>query len=256
MRHPERMSGGTVGSNQDYKPGYEIAAEQILAYIAEQGLGPGDRLPTEQQLCNILNVSRSVGREAVKVLSALGRVNVRKGAGLFVADGPSLSVSGLETTFQPADLDHVEMLFEFRLTIEPKAARLAAIVASPAEVRAVARAADRSREVAEDDDFPAFRGADLEFHGAVAVGAHNMFLVAAVDQIARLKRQVLTIGLRGAASGSLLAAAEQHIQIASAIAAGDPERADAAMAEHVKIARTQFRDGIRNRLMELVRDQA
>lgn len=234
-----------------YRPGYEIAAEQILAYIAGQALEPGDRLPTEQQLCDILNVSRSVGREAVKVLSALGRVNVRKGAGLFVADGPGLRLSAPESFFQPSDLDHVRMLFDFRLTVEPQAARLAAESASPVEVRRVSKAAQRSRDVAEASDFTEFRAADLEFHGAVATAANNMFIAASVDQIARLKKQVLTIGLRGSASGPLVAAAEQHIEIAEAIGAGDPGLAESTMANHVKIARRQFQERIKHRLMEL-----
>lgn len=241
-----------MSEHGDYRPGYEIAAERILAYIVDQGMAPGDRLPTEQRLCEILEVSRSVGREAVKVLSALGRINVRKGAGLFVADGPGMRVSGLEAGFQPANLDHVLMLFEFRLTVETKAAELAAESASPAEVRTISTAAAQSRDAASADDFTAFRAADVEFHSAVAAASHNMFLASAVDQIARLKRQVLTIGLRGSASGSLVAAGEQHIEISDAIAAGDPKAAEAAMAKHVKIARTQFQDGIKNRLMELV----
>lgn len=241
----------TKSQPSGYRPGYEIAAERILAYIAANGLAPGDRLPTEQQLCEILDVSRSVGREAVKVLSALGRVNVRKGAGLFVADGAGPGSAGPESAFQPADLDHVRMLFEFRLTVETKAAALAATGASPAEVRAVSATAERSFDVAKSGDFSAFRAADVEFHGTVAAAAHNMFLVSAVDQIARLKRQVLTIGLRGSASGPVIAAAEQHIEIAEAISAGTPDAAEAAMAKHVNIARMQFEDRIKSRLLEM-----
>lgn len=64
---------------RDYRPGYEIVAERILEYIAEERLVAGDRLPTEIALAQTLNTSRAVVREAVKILSALGRVRAHKG---------------------------------------------------------------------------------------------------------------------------------------------------------------------------------
>ena len=79
------LTGGTEG-NGEYRPGYERVAEQILEFIAESRLTPGDRLPTEIELAGRLGTSRAVVREAVKILSALGRVRAHKGRGLFVAD--------------------------------------------------------------------------------------------------------------------------------------------------------------------------
>ena len=70
-----------VGS---YRPGYERVAEQILELIADSGLRPGDRMPTENDLAARVGTSRTVVREAVKILSAIGRVSVQKGRGLFV----------------------------------------------------------------------------------------------------------------------------------------------------------------------------
>lgn len=249
MVHCQRQHHA-VGERGAYRPGYEIAAERILAYIAEQEMRAGDRLPTETQLCEILQVSRSVTREAVKVLSALGRINVRKGAGLFVSDGRGLAAPA--TAFQPSDLNHMKMMFDFRLTVEPEAAGRAAECASPLEVKAARTAAERSVESAGADDFDAFRAADEDFHRAIGAASHNILLSGAVDQITQLKRQVLTIGLRGSASGSLTAAAEQHLQIIEAIGSGDPERAAEAMAKHIVIARSQFQDRITARLRDLV----
>lgn len=247
------QQGQGSDQRQAYRPGYEIAAEQILAYIAGQGLQPGHRLPTEQQLCEILHVSRSVTREAVKVLSALGRITVRKGAGLFVADGLGIGISGgSAVSFQPADMAHVEMLFDFRLTIESEAARRAAECASPPEVKTIREAAERTVAAAQVENFATFRTADEEFHRSIGAASHNMFIAGTVDQITQLKRQVLTIGLRGSASGSLSAAAQQHIDIALAISTGDSASAAAAVGRHIEIARSQFQERIRARLSELV----
>src|SRR3954470_16139886 len=88
------MEGAAVGdsaerqddsSGERYRPGYELVAERLLQHIAEQNLCPGDRLPTEQGLAELLGTTRNQMREAVKVLAAIGRLNVRRGAGIFVA---------------------------------------------------------------------------------------------------------------------------------------------------------------------------
>src|SRR5437870_4262543 len=70
-----------------YRPGYEVVAEQIMQLIAEWEMSPGDRMPTEKELAARLGASRTVVREAVKILSATGRVSAQKGRGLYVADG-------------------------------------------------------------------------------------------------------------------------------------------------------------------------
>src|SRR5690242_17763021 len=65
-RPPEQDGAAGPG----YRPGYEVVAEQILKLIAELGLAPGDRMPTENELASRLGTSRTTVREAVKILSA------------------------------------------------------------------------------------------------------------------------------------------------------------------------------------------
>ncbi|MGO8957806.1 MAG: FadR/GntR family transcriptional regulator, partial [Streptosporangiaceae bacterium] len=121
-----------------YRPGYEVVAEQILQLIAELALAPGDRLPTENELAARLSVSRTVVREAVKILSATGSVSAQKGRGLYVADGESvLGATRFGSFFLPTNLDHIFMLFEFRRVQEAEASRLAATRASPSELRVI-----------------------------------------------------------------------------------------------------------------------
>ncbi|WP_256864078.1 FadR/GntR family transcriptional regulator [Streptomyces avermitilis] len=118
-------------TSRPYRPGYELVAEQLLDYIAQENLRPGDRLPTEQGLAQILGASRNVTREAVKVLAAIGRLNVRRGAGIFVA----ASVGGLLddelSHFRPTSMEDVRMLLDYRKVIESETARRAASLATP-----------------------------------------------------------------------------------------------------------------------------
>ena len=125
-----------------YRPGYELVAEQLLNYIAEQNLRPGDRLPTEQGLAQILGASRNVTREAVKVLAAIGRLNVRRGAGIFVADSVGGLVDDQLSHFRPTSMEDVLMLLDYRTVIESETARRAASLATPIEVRAIRESAE------------------------------------------------------------------------------------------------------------------
>lgn len=255
MEHERPAPGPRAGrpaasEGSTYRPGYEIAAQRILEHVAQQQLRPGDRVATERELAELLHTSRTVTREAVKILTALGRLTVRKGSGVHVAD--STSQLGQETwdMFLPADPEQVRMLFELRRTLEVEVSRLAATRARPQQVRAVREAALRSDDAAQADDFDLFRQADEDFHRAVAAASNNMFFESTIGVITQLKRQVLTIGLRGDQSGSLLVAAKQHMSIADLIADGEADGAADAMAEHIDVALAQFQNEIRRRMLD------
>jgi len=68
---------------------YEDIVRQIQGLIAERQLQPGDRLPSERELAELLSVSRASVREALRVLSAMGLVEVRSGDGTFVRQAPA-----------------------------------------------------------------------------------------------------------------------------------------------------------------------
>src|SRR5690348_17117367 len=136
-----------------YRPGYEVVAEQILQLIAELELSPGDRMPTEKELAARLGSSRTVVREAIKILSAAGRVSAQKGRGLYVADGEGvLGATRFGGFFLPTNLDHIFMLFEFRRIQEVAASRLAATHASPAELRVIEAAVQACRHGQQSGD--------------------------------------------------------------------------------------------------------
>ena len=217
-----------------YRPGYELVAERILEFIAESGLRPGDRMPTENELAAQLGTSRTVVREAVKILSALGRVSAQKGRGLYVADGGGmLGSTGWGGFFLPTDLDHVYMLLEFRRVQEAEASRLAATRATPAELRVLKDAADMCREGYATGVSELFDRGDDDFHLGIAAASHNAFLVAAIREARRLQRQSSIIGLQGNLGGHAEEALVEHAAIYHAIRDGDPDAAALAAAVHI-----------------------
>jgi len=232
-----------------YRPGYELVAERILVLIAESGLRPGDRMPTENELAATLGTSRSMVREAVKILSAIGRVRAQKGRGLYVADDEGmLGSSRWGGFFLPTDLDHVYMLFEFRRVQETAASRLAATRATPAELRTIETAAETCRQGHVTGEAALFDRGDDEFHLAVAAAAHNPFLVAAVREARRLQRQSNIIGMHGTVGGHAPEAIEEHAAILQAIRDGDPEAAAQATATHLDNTLEDYRHEIQRRL--------
>ncbi|HLU70884.1 MAG TPA: FadR/GntR family transcriptional regulator [Nonomuraea sp.] len=232
-----------------YRPGYEVAAEQVLELIVRLGLRPGDRMPTELELARQLGTSRTVVREAVKILSALGRVRAQKGRGLYVADDEGMFGTGRwGAFFLPTDLDHVYMLFEFRRTQEMETSRLAARRATPAELRAIEEAAARCRRGFETGREDLFNEGDDSFHTAVAAASHNMFLQVGVREARRLQAQSSIIGLHGSVGGHAAKAVEEHEAIYEAIRAGDPEAAAQAAATHIDNTLDDYRREIQQRL--------
>jgi GntR family transcriptional repressor for pyruvate dehydrogenase complex len=246
MRPPEQDNpNGSV-----YRPGYEVVAEQILNLIAVLRLAPGDRMPTEIELASRLGTSRTVVREAVKILSAIGRVRAHKGRGLFVADDEGMLGSsrwgGL--FFMPTDLDQIFMLFEFRRVQESAASRLAAARATPAELRAIKSAAELCQQGHTTGHSALFDQGDDAFHLGIAEASHNPFLVAAVREARRLQRQSSVIGMHGVLGDHARDAVAEHTAIYEAIRDGDPDAAAKATSVHLDKTLDEYRREIQRRV--------
>lgn len=240
---------GAPSGPSGYRPGYELVAEQILELIAHSNLRPGDRMPTENELAAQLGTSRTVVREAIKILSAIGRVRAQKGRGLYVADDEGmLGSSRWEGFFLPTDLDHVYMLFEFRRVQESAASRLAATRATPPQLQAIEAAAEQCREGHTTGQSALFTMGDDAFHLSIAEASHNPFLVSAVREARRLLKQSSTIGLQGTLGGHASEAVEEHAAIYRAIRSGDAEGAANAAAVHLDNTLEDYRREIQRRV--------
>ncbi|GAA1967862.1 FadR/GntR family transcriptional regulator [Catenulispora subtropica] len=244
---PELTEHGTRADA--YRPGYEVVAEQILHLIAESRLRPGDRMPTENELAAHVGASRTMVREALKILSAIGRVRAQKGRGLYVADDEGMLGSARwGGFFMPTDLDHVYRLFEFRRVQETAASRLAATRATPAELRAIEAAAQLCEHGHLTGRPASFDRGDDDFHLGIATASHNPFLLAAVREARRLQRQSSTIGMRGAIGSHAAEAITEHAAIYEAIRDGDPEAAAAATGVHLDRTLEDYRQEIQRRV--------
>lgn len=191
--------------------------------------GPDRPFPTEAQLCIELQASRSVLREAVKMLTAKGLLSARPRRGTIVEPeaqwnllDPDVLRWTLERKFSP------ELLAEFtqmRLAIEPRAAMLAAHQATPASLQAIERALERMRAAENGRDDPL--ESDIAFHVAVLSASGNRLYAQLRDLVATALR--FSIPLTNRAKGVALANLADHRRVYTAIVAGDGVRAFRAM---------------------------
>ncbi len=236
------------GAPHIYRPRYELVAEQILHLIRDLALRPGDRMPTEKDLAGRLGTSRTVVRDAVKILSASGRVSAQKGRGLYVAAGDGLlGATRWAGFFEPTNLEHIFMLFEFRRVQEMQASRLAAKRASPPELRVIEAAVQTCRHGHTVGNHAEFSGGDDAFHMGVAAASHNFFLDSAVREARTLQRQASVIGVHGV-GGHAAAAVDEHEMIYRAIRGGDSEAAAEATAVHLDNTLEDYRREIQRRV--------
>jgi len=241
------MASMTKPAEDGYRPAYETIAAKITELITSAGLKAGDRLPTEHELSERLGVSRTVVREAVKVLVATGLVYTRRGSGLYVANKDSSFAMTMLDSLTPADPTQVVSLYEFRLTLEPPAARLAAERITPHELRELREVVSLNRRSAETQQRQQWSESDAAFHRVVAGATHNPFLASTIAATTRAQGWVYDIAA-GRTQALLLSYAEQHEAILEAIQEGEPEAAAQAMQTHLEWALTHSKQEVRRRL--------
>src|SRR5215468_7125056 len=155
-------------------PGYRLrgihgrVVNAIGEAIVKGRYRPGTLLPREPELIAKFGVSRTALREALKVLAAKGLVETRQRVGTRVRPPEQWNHFDPEiTAWQLADGfrdGFVHDLIEFRQTMEPAAARLAAIRASPEDIADIAAALEAMEEGAARNDPAAYAEADASFH--------------------------------------------------------------------------------------------
>ncbi len=199
---------------------------QIQAWIAENGLGAGDRLPPERELATRLGVSRATISQALVAMEVVGMVSVRHGDGVVLVD-PEGSTKVARALRRHAR--QLPEIIEARDALETKLAALAAERRTEGDLTAIDEAlAFMEREVAAGG-----RGVegDERFHAAVTAAGHSRLLAKLMAEISDLIRdtRISSLSQPGRPDASL----KGHRRIAEAIRAQDTSGAATAMQEHV-----------------------
>ena len=148
----------------------ESTAQQILNMIETQHrFTVGDKLPNENDLAAELGVSRSTLREAIRILTTNGVLEIRRGKGTFVS---------ANTVIDSADLSDIasglDDLFEMRLMFEPDCAYYAALRATDEEIRIICECGEAvEKKILSGEDRTV---EEQKFHESIANATHNAFV--------------------------------------------------------------------------------
>ena len=205
------------------------AYEQIRAKIVTLALAPNTAI-NDQELAAELDMGVAPVQEALKLLVHDNLVVTTPRHGLYIAD---------------INLQDLERISEMRLALEGLCARLAASRATPDDL-VVLDALRQEQSVTSSDDTRRLFELDHKFHQALARAAHNVYLANTLERFFGLSQRLWYLALPHL--GFLPSAVEQHLGLVEAVRAGDADRAEQVMREHVQ----SFYDQVREVLIQEV----
>lgn len=213
-----------------------MLSEEVVTYLMERILNgelqPGDKLPSERNLSDSLGVSRTVVREAIKVLSEKSLVSVRVGKGAYVTQPNQRSITeSIKLMFQ-LERGTVENVIEIRKFLEIPLAGIAAQRATQSNLEEMRSLLSRMEDLIGDETaYIHYIQIDLEFHLAIARATQNPLFILLIKPVIDLMQKTRLIITR--APRSYERSHFHHISIYSAIASGAEAVAREAMAAHL-----------------------
>lgn len=205
----------------------EQTTERIANYIVSQGLSEGDRLPSENDLMKILDVSRTTIREAVRMLASRNILEVRHGSGIYVSKNTGISDDPLGLFFIRDKEKLVEDLMEFRLLVEPRIAARAAQNATEEQAHELDLLARRVEEMYRRGE--PHNEADNAFHAKLGELSGNLIFPNLIPIISKAIDMFIDITNAGLLNETL----DSHRAIVEAVRAKDAVAAEDAMTLHL-----------------------
>lgn len=211
----------------------EGAVQAIESYIREHHLHAGDLLPSEVELCEVLGLSRSSVREAMRILAALDVVEVRRGFGTVVSDmslKPLIAGLSLRVSLDQAhSATHLLQIVSTREALEKSVAKELAEAHTPESLAIM-------REIVSDmlDSYlttGSYAHLDRRFHTAMLAPIHNELIRELCDALWQVHGTVLP-RLKLPQSEELERTVRSHYALIEAIETGDPTNVRQAISDH------------------------
>jgi GntR family transcriptional repressor for pyruvate dehydrogenase complex len=218
---------------------FEQAVEQIRGLILSGEFEPGEKLPSEIELSKLLDVSRSSVREALRVLEAEGLIEVRRGAGVFVASHPFQNTIRVEYVHWLAKRkESLIQLLQVRQSLEGLTSRLAASLADEHVIKqlgenvSVQTSIVESFEADSQSSINELARLDQEFHLMISKASGNEIAHEIISHIFPAYNQsnkaVIYIGELQSKM------VNEHKRIFNALQLRDPDQAERNMCAHLE----------------------
>ncbi len=218
----------------------------------------GQKLPTETQLAEKFDVSRTVVREAIATLVADGLVETRQGAGIFVlGHRPSSAPAVAAPKDVPGNISHALNVLEVRIALEMESAALAATRRSASQEAQIQERFFEFEHLLKQGKPTG--AADFAFHRAIAEATNNAFYVEVLDSLG--SRTIPCDVTSPYATEDVLSHTYQaglqreHLAILNAISAGDAAAARDAMRAHLAASQERYRQRLHEKRTRYLNDQ-
>jgi GntR family transcriptional repressor for pyruvate dehydrogenase complex len=209
-------------------------ATQLMELIDLQKLSPGDKLPPERQLADLLEVSRPSLREALHILQAQGLVQIKHGQGTYVQEqivAQELRASMMSKTHG------LNELFDAREVLEVPASRWAAEKATKEDIRLLRATLNQIDTVTatEPIDYDQLQSLDAKFHLTIVGIAGNRFINQTLNVLQDVMKMSMETTLRLPGRSDI--SRSEHNEILTAIEDGNGELASKLTLQHITGAR-------------------
>lgn len=208
---------------------------EIRKLIEEEHIAPGSKLPTEMDLCRMLNVSRGTVREAFQYLQAKGIVELKAGRGAFVAEKkkePDVQ-SGQAIDWLVQNEQDLRNAFQLRAAIEPVAAGLTAERIDEEQIERLKKIHQEFSEIVNPEKAERLAELDREFHTCIMENCGNQLMIDVInrlnDGLALFRKNTFTV------KQNIKDAVGPHKKILQAIENHDSARAEKEMRRHLEL---------------------
>lgn len=212
---------------------YEEIVERIREFITSGELQPGDRLPSERDMAERLQVSRASVREAFSALEMLGLLEIRTGEGTYIRQVNIESVMSSLTWVLYMEKDAVLELLEVRKILEVQVAALAAQRANPEDLQNIEEALKQMYRDLQNVRLG--EHADERFHFAIAQATHNKILIHLMSALSDTMERTLKASRSKLYEGKDMPERlyKEHALIYEAIRQQEPSEASERMFAHL-----------------------
>jgi len=213
----------------------EVIIQQIKNQIKKGILKPGEKLPSERKLADLLGVSRASVREAIQALAFSGYLEVIQGKGTYILEMATKydEIVNFFSEFSNYSLDY---LMEARIMLEGEFARLAALNASQEEIEVMEKVFN---EICNSKDTNTFFVKDLQLHLTIAKATHNPIMNGLIKIIGEMlyKETQKIIEISGDTRENTIKTTRDLVQ---AIKQRNAEKAKELMSKHIRNIRTSL----------------
>jgi len=206
----------------------------IIHYIFSGEFKPGDRLPSERDMCKILHASRPKIREVIQTLSYVGYLKTIRGSGTYLVKNNELMVKSVSASNLILEFERKKLgeIWQVRYILEKAAAGIAAETATEEDLSTLRESFQKFESIVENNGAPEeIVSATLEFHNNIIRATHNVVLQQIIENMYDLLK--FTRERTQTVSDSSMRAVGFHRKLMEAICSKDKNIAETAMHEHL-----------------------